>query len=70
MQFMAAHREWTVVYNTAEQHGLMVLAKQKQDLLKRPGIVQLGATFAKHLSEHVADGLKAADKATVKNRLA
>jgi len=55
MHFMKVHPEWTVVYSTTNQYGLMVLSKNPEDKPKRPGVLQMGPTFLKHMTEYVMD---------------
>jgi hypothetical protein len=69
MQFMRLHPEWTVVYSTVTQHGLMVLSRNPDDKPKRPSIIQMGPTFLKHLGQHVVDGLKNVGKEQLEARL-
>lgn len=69
IMFMKAHPEWTVVYSTTKQYGLMVMSKDPDDKPKRPSIVKMGPTFIKHLAEHVADGAKQVEPEQLERRL-
>jgi hypothetical protein len=58
IDFMHKNREWSVIYNNPEQHGLMVLSKNPDDKPKRPGAVTLAKNYAKHMAEYVMDGME------------
>ncbi len=69
MRFMKAHPEWTVVYSTAKNYGLMVLSRNPEDKPKRPGMFQMGPTFVKHMAEYAMDGLQGVSKEQLEKRL-
>ena len=69
MQFMKARPEWTVIYSTTKQYGLMVLSRNPKDKPKRPSIFKMGPTFLKHMAEHVMDGLKKVPPEQLERRL-
>jgi len=56
MRFMKAYPEWTVVYSTTTQYGLMVLSRNPEDKPKRPSIFKMAPTFIGHMTEYVMDG--------------
>ena len=69
IQFMRQNPEWTVVYSTTNQYGLMVLSKNPADKPKRPSIITMGGNYIKHLAEYVADGIQDVSKEHLEARL-
>lgn len=69
IRFMHAHPEWTVVYSTTTQYGLMVLSKNPDDKPKRPSVFAMGPTFVRHMAEYAASGMENVSKEQLEKRL-
>lgn len=69
MSLMATRPEWTVIYNTPDQYGLMVLSRNPEDKPKRPNVFTMGANYLKHTAEHIATGMEDVDQEWLAARL-
>lgn len=48
-QYLREHPEWSVVYKTDEQYGLMVLSRDDRDKQQLPGVMKQAWNFSRHL---------------------
>jgi hypothetical protein len=55
-EFMRKAPRWTVIYHSAEQYGITVLACQERDKPHLPSALTQIGNFTKALAEHVASG--------------
>ncbi|MHC4091684.1 MAG: hypothetical protein ACYSVY_15690 [Planctomycetota bacterium] len=69
IDFMHKNPEWSVVYNSPKQYGMMVLSKNPDDKPKRPGVVTLAKNYLKHTAEYVADGMEDVSPEQFRERL-
>ena len=68
-KFMADNPEWSVFYHTVNNYGLTVISRDERDKPKLPGIITMGANFAKAVADHVADGGEKVDAKGIESRL-
>ena len=67
--FVRSNPEWTVVYHTRSQYGLMVLSRVDDDKKALPGIGSKIFNFIKHASAHLREGMPAASDEVFERRL-
>lgn len=69
IEFMQKNKEWSVIYASKDQAGLMVLGKLPEDKPRKPHKIAMATNFIKHLAEHVADGSRKVSSAHLESRL-
>lgn len=55
-EYLREHPEWSVVYDTQKQYGLMVLSRDDRDKPKLPNAATLAFNFARHKFNQIAHG--------------
>jgi hypothetical protein len=68
-QFVHQSREWTVIRDDKNNHGLMVLSRLDEDRKQPPGLLRKALNFSQALAEHAKDGMRLADDATFESRI-
>lgn len=57
-RFLKEHHEWTLVYQTRAQHGLMIFSRLPEDKPKLPSSWEMTKNLAKATAAYVASGAK------------
>jgi hypothetical protein len=55
-RFIAEHKEWTVIRDDTNNHGLMVLSRLDEDRKALPSLMRKGLNFASAKAKHLAAG--------------
>ena len=67
--FCKDNPEWSVIYDTDLQYGLIVLSKNPEDKPKLPSTITMFSNFAVAMKDYVASGLEHAPKELMEERL-